>query len=198
MSNDFRNIDPAWLRGMTSKRVSRRNMLKAAGVGAGALSLSSILAACGTPGQEATQTPRSPVAWARPSGGREQEAGDVVNFTNWPAYLDIAKDEDGNRIRPSLDKFTEATGIEVEYRADINSNEEFYAAIRPAMEAGQDTGHDIIVITNGQELSEMMALGYLIPLDHSLTPNFKATSVRPSRIRRSTQATSTRWPGSRA
>ena len=171
MSQNFRNVDPAWLRGMTSKRMSRRNLLKAAGVGAGTLSLASILAACGTPGQEATQAPQ-PGGVGTPEWWAEQEAGDLVNFTNWPAYLDIAKDKDGNRIRPSLDKFTEATGIEVEYRADINANEDFYAAIRPAMEAGQDTRHDIIVITNGQELSEMMALGYLIELDHSLTPNF--------------------------
>jgi spermidine/putrescine transport system substrate-binding protein len=163
-------VDPAWLRGMTSKRMSRRSVLKAAGVGAGTLSFASILAACGTPGQQ-TESPQ-PGGVGTPEWWAQQEAGDLVNFTNWPAYLDIAKDEDGNRIRPSLDKFTEATGIEVEYRADINSNEEFYAAIRPAMEAGQDTGHDIIVITNGQELSEMIALGYLIELDHSLTPNF--------------------------
>ena len=171
MSQNFRNVDPAWLRGMTSKRMSRRNLLKAAGVGAGTLSLASILAACGTPGQEATQAPQ-PGGMSTPEWWAEQEAGDLVNFTNWPAYLDIAQDKDGNRIRPSLDLFTEATGIEVEYRADINANEDFYAAIRPAMEAGQDTGHDIIVITNGQELTEMIALGYLTPLDHSLTPNF--------------------------
>ncbi len=170
MSQDHRNIDPAWLRGMTSKRVSRRGLLKAAGVGAGTLSLASILAACGTPGQQA-EAPQ-PGGVGTPDWWAQQEAGDLVNFTNWPAYLDIAQDKDGNRIRPSLDKFTEETGIEVEYRADINSNEEFYAAIRPAMEAGQDTGHDIFVITNGQELSEMIALGYLIELDHSLTPNF--------------------------
>ena len=175
MNKDLGNIDPAWLRGMTSKRVSRRTMLKAAGLGAGALSFSSILAACGTPGQEATQAPE-PGGVGTPEWWAEQEAGDLVNFTNWPAYLDIAKDKDGNRIRPSLDKFTEATGIEVEYRADINANEDFYAAIRPALEAGQDTGHDIIVITNGQELTEMIALGYLTPLDQEGRPNFDANA----------------------
>ena len=172
MSQDHRNIDPAWLRGMTSKRVSRRGLLKAAGVGAGTLSLATILAACGTPGQQA-EAPQ-PGGVGTPEWWADQEAGDLINFTNWPAYLDIAKDADGNRIRPSLDLFTKDTGIEVEYRADINANEDFYAAIRPALEAGEPTGSDIIVITNGQELTEMIALGYLIELDPSLTPNFTA------------------------
>jgi len=170
MSQNFRDMDPAWLRGMTSRRMSRRGLLKAAGVGAGSLSLASILAACGTPGEEAAAP--EPGGVGSPAWWADQEAGDLVNFTNWPAYLDIAQDADGKRIRPSLDLFTKETGIEVEYRADINANEDFYAAIRPALEAGQSTGHDIIVLTNGQELSEMIALGYLIQLDHSLTPNF--------------------------
>ena len=78
------------------------------------------------------------------------------------------------REPPSLYAFIQDSGIDVTYRADINSNEEFYAAIRPALESGQDTGHDIIVITNGQELTEMMALGYLIELDPSRRPNFDA------------------------
>lgn len=167
---DLPHVDPAWLRGMTSKRVSRRSVLKAAGVGAGSLSLASILAACGTPGQQA-ESP-APGGVGTPDWWAEQQPGDVINFTNWPAYIDIAKDAEGNRIHPSLDTFIKDTSIEVVYRADINSNEEFYASIRPALEAGQPTGHDIIVITNGQELTEMIALGYLIELDHSLTPNF--------------------------
>ena len=41
-------------------------------------------------------------------------------------------------------------GIDVTYRADINDNAEFYATIRPALESGQDTGHDIIVMSNFQ------------------------------------------------
>jgi hypothetical protein len=43
-------IDPALWRGLTQSRTSRRGFLRAAGVCAGALSLSSILAACGTAG----------------------------------------------------------------------------------------------------------------------------------------------------
>jgi spermidine/putrescine transport system substrate-binding protein len=168
---DRRQMDPAWLRGMTGKRVSRRQLFRYAGAGVGALSLSSILAACGTDPER--QPPQSePGAVGSPEWWADQEAGELINFTNWPAYIDISKDAQGNRVRPSLQMFTDDTGIQVEYRANINDNADFYATIRDALEAGQYTGHDIIVITNGQELTEMIALGYLIPLDHSLTPNF--------------------------
>ena len=169
-------IDPALQRGALMPRISRRDLFRYAGVGAGALGLSAILAACGVEGEGGNGAPTggaegSPEWWA---ALQEQGPGDLVNFTNWPAYIDVARDREGNRTRPTLDMFTEATGIDVVFRADINDNAAFYAQIRPAFESGQDTGHDIIVITNGQQLSEMMALGYLIQLDHSLTPNFNA------------------------
>ena len=171
MMSEPRWVDPAWVRGMTSKRLSRRQLIRYTGAGVGAYGLSALLAACGTAPERAT-TSVEPGGVGSPEWWADQQAGDVVNFTNWPAYIDIAKDAQGNRTRPSLDLFTKETGIEVVYRANINSNEEFYASIRDALEAGDSTGHDIIVITNGQELTEMMQLGYLIPLDHSLTPNF--------------------------
>jgi spermidine/putrescine transport system substrate-binding protein len=168
---DPRRVDPAWLRGMTGKRLSRRQLFRYTGAGVGAYGLAALLAACGTEG-EAPPATTEPGGVGSPEWWADQQAGDLVNFTNWPAYIDIGKDSEGNRTRPSLDLFTKETGIQVEYRANINANEDFYASIRDALEAGDYTGHDIIVITNGQELTEMMALGYLIPLDHSLTPNF--------------------------
>ena len=83
-----------------------------------------------------------PVAWAAreqatgPTAGGEgsadwwaqQQAGDHINFTNWPAYIDRDFSIDGPGSRPSLNEFIQETGIDVTYRADINSNEEFYAA----------------------------------------------------------------------
>jgi spermidine/putrescine transport system substrate-binding protein len=164
--------DPAWIRGMTQRRLSRRDVLRFAGAGAGALGLSSVLAACGVEGEGTT--PPSPAATGEGSAEwwSQQQLANVCNFTNWPAYIDKDNSQEGLAAFPSLQALFDETGIEVTYRADINSNEEFYAAIRPALESGQDSGHDIIVITNGQELTEMIALGYLIELDHSLTPNF--------------------------
>lgn len=165
--------EPAWMRGALRRRMSRRDLFRYAGAGAGAYSLASILAACGVEGEGASTGPTageegSAQWWA------EQEAGDHINFTNWPAYIDRDLSVDGDASRPSLNAFIQETGIDVTYRADINSTEEFYAAIRPALESGQDTGHDIIVITNGQELTEMIQLGYLIELDPTRRPNFDA------------------------
>lgn len=173
---DPRMPDPSFLRGAMMRRMSRRDVFRAAGVGAGALSLSAILAACGTeaetsgPAGEPTgaDTPGSPEWWA---AQKEAGAGSMVNFTNWPQYIDVAK-EDGERVYPTLQQFTEATGIDVTYRADINDNAQFYAQIRPALEGGTDTGHDIIVITNGPQLTEMIELGYLVALDKDAHPNF--------------------------
>ena len=171
-----RPIDPAWIRGMTQPRLSRRQVLRYAGAGVGALGLSSILAACGVGGEAKETGPTtggegSPEWWA---DMKAKGPGDNVNFTNWPAYVDRDFSVDGPASRPSLYAFTQATGIDVTYRADINANAEFYASIRPALESGQDTGHDIIVMSNTQELQEMIALGYLIELDPELRPNFDA------------------------
>ena len=165
--------DPSWIRGMTQRRVSRRDLFRYAGAGAGALGLSSILAACGVSGEEQTTGP-TPGGEGSADWWAQQQAGDHINFTNWPAYIDRDFSIDGPGSRPSLFEFIQETGIDVTYRADINSVEEFYAQIRPALESGQDTGHDIIVITNGQVLTEMMELGYLIELDTSRRPNFDA------------------------
>ena len=178
MTTQPRVPDPSLLRGATMPRMSRRDLFRAAGVGAGALSLSAILAACGVQASSAggsgsptgADQPGSPEWWAAKKA--EDLAGTNVNFTNWPQYLDIAK-VDGVRVHPTLEAFTDATQIDVTYRADINDITEFYATIQPQMSAHQDTGHDIIVITNGPELSEMLDLGYVTPLDPDLMPNFQ-------------------------
>jgi spermidine/putrescine transport system substrate-binding protein len=178
MNNETPNIDPAWLRGNLMPRMSRRDLMKYAGVGVGTLSLSSILAACGVKSEGNPQGTGAPTSGAEGSSEwwADQTLAKVCNFTNWPAYIDVDNSKEGLERRPTLFQLFQATGIEVTYRADINANEEFYASIRPALESGQDTGHDIIVITNGQELTEMIALGFLIELDHSLTPNFTANA----------------------
>jgi spermidine/putrescine transport system substrate-binding protein len=174
MGNETPTIDPTWLRGLTQRRMSRRDLFKYTGAGLGAASLSAFLSACGVEGGGGGGGAEAGVG--SPEWWKQQKVTGHVNFTNWPQYIDIGRDAQGNRIFPTLEAFTKETGIEVTYRADINSNEEFYAAIRPALESGQDTGHDIIVITNGKTLSEIIQLGYLIPLDLSLTPNFNTNA----------------------
>ena len=86
-------MDPAWIRGMTQRRMSRRDLFRYAGAGAGALGLSSILAACGVSGEAQTT---GPTAGAEGSAEwwadlKTQGPGDHLNFTNWPAYIDRRK-----------------------------------------------------------------------------------------------------------
>src|SRR5439155_17941159 len=91
----------------------------------------------------------------------------TLNFANWPYYIDSA-----NHSHPSLVQFTQQTGIQVNYKPVIQGNDTFFATIEPALQAGQDTGWDLMVITNGIYLTKLMDLNGLTPLDHSKTPNF--------------------------
>jgi len=91
----------------------------------------------------------------------------VLNFANWPYYIDTSKGQ-----HPSLTLFTKQSGIKVNYRPVINDNAAFFATIQPSLQAGKPTGWDLMVITNGPQLSQLIANGWLIPLDHRRLPNF--------------------------
>jgi spermidine/putrescine transport system substrate-binding protein len=164
-------LSAAFMRGMTQRRLSRRNLIKYGGATVGTLSLASILAACG--GGDTSTTPGAQNAQVDFAA----EPGATVNFANWPLYIDSAKDEDGNRIHPSLVGFAEDTGIDVNYQDVISSNDSFFGKLLPQLQAGQDTGWDIIVITNGRELTNLSAGGWVTDLDPTLRPNFDANAA---------------------
>ena len=64
----------------------------------------------------------------------DQSATDAkLNWSKWLVYMDV-DEEDGTR--PTLDRFMEKTGIDVDYTEDVNDNDEFYAKVRPQLEAG--------------------------------------------------------------
>jgi spermidine/putrescine transport system substrate-binding protein len=163
-------LDPAWVRSIMEVRLTRRGFLKGAGTGAAAFGLGSLLAACGGGGG---------------GGGGELtiadiykgEAGDTVNFANWPFYIDQAKDEQGSVYNPSLALFTEKTGITVNYKDVIQANEEFFGRIQPLLEAGDDTGWDVIVITNGATFNALVQNDWVYPLDPGRRPNFDANAA---------------------
>jgi spermidine/putrescine transport system substrate-binding protein len=162
---DRRNIDPAWLRGMTMRRMSRRDLLKAGGVGVSALSLGAILAACGGgSGGTGSGGDSGTIDWAAKPAG-------TLDFANWPLYIDKEK-VNGEVVRPSLEQFTKDTGIEVNYSEVIQGNQTFFGKIQPQLAAGQSTGYDIIVITNGETLTRLVTLGYLVELPTDMRPNF--------------------------
>ncbi len=104
------------------------------------------------------------------------QAGDTVEFANWPLYLDQAKDKNGDVFHPSLREFANETGITVDYQDVIQDNAEFFGKLRPQLEAGDATGWDIIVITNGTEFTALTQNNWVYPLDASKHPNFDANA----------------------
>ncbi|HEX7994016.1 MAG TPA: spermidine/putrescine ABC transporter substrate-binding protein [Streptosporangiaceae bacterium] len=168
-------VDPSLVRGLTQSRLSRRQLLAGAGAGAGAFSIGAILAACGVQGTGAQGGGSTSVAgnvgtaawWAK------QKLHKKVNFANWPYYLDVLKGK-----HPSLDHFTQETGIQVTYTEPINDNVAFYAKIRPSLASKQYTGFDVIVMTNNtpNALGYLLANNWLIPLDPTMMKNFNKTA----------------------
>ncbi len=137
-------------------------------VAAGALSLSLVLAACGIEpaesgggeggGASADPGTGSAAPSAAAVGGGEPEAN--LEFANWPLYID--QDDEGNS--PTIQQFEESTGVDVNYTEAIEDNVSFFGTIQPALAAGDDTGYDMIVITDWM-VGNMVRLGYLEPLD---------------------------------
>ncbi len=156
-TNEAEFIDPSILRGLTSRRLTRRDALRVGGLGLGA---SALLAACGG------STPKVNVGTA--AWWAKQKLHHHVNFANWPIYIDVVGSH-----HPSLDHFTKTTGITISYSEVIEDNPSFYAKIRPSLQAGQSTGYDLIVMSNNST-----RLGYLIenkwlnPIDHTMMANF--------------------------
>ena len=170
--DDRAMFDSALQRAMGS-RLSRRSVLKGAGVGVAGFSLAAFMAACGGGGGggDGGGEAQDP---ATVFGG---EPGSEVQFANWPLYIDQAKDENGNVFFPSLKEFEVQTGIAVNYEAVIQSNEEFFGKLRPELQAGTQDDWDIIVITNGRQFNVLTGNDWVYQLDTSKRPNFDANAT---------------------
>lgn len=144
-------IDPRWARPR-----SRRAFLRGAGGAIGVLALAPILEACAARGG---------------AGSFEGSPSGRVDFANWPLYLD-RETVKGQVVRPSMEAFTQQTGIEVNYREVIPDADIFYDQIQPYLAAGKPTGWDIAVITNGATLTRMIDLGQVMELPGERRPNF--------------------------
>jgi spermidine/putrescine transport system substrate-binding protein len=134
-------------------RMTRDELLRR-GAAVGALvAFPSLLAACGGDGG---------------NGGDGGEVLDVLNFSNWPFYMDV----EGQR-HPTLDQFTEQTGIKVNYFEDVNSNDEFFAKIQGRLSQGQGIDRDLMVATDNSRFPALyVEQGWVQELDKDLIPNF--------------------------
>ncbi|MER5197027.1 polyamine ABC transporter substrate-binding protein [Streptomyces sp. NPDC002755] len=139
-----------------SRAVSRRSLLHALG---GAAALGG-LAGCGVP-----------AAYVRPSdrAGADLSAGDKrLTWSNWPLYIDT--DDDDPDRRPTLDAFRKSTGISVDYVEEINDNDEFFGKISPALMNHQQTGRDLIVISDWM-CARFVRLGWVQEMDRAAQPH---------------------------
>jgi len=152
---------------------SRRGFL-AAGAGLGAAGL---LGACATKTKAASSgaagTGSGSSSSAAPAEGKsgtdKSDTEKVVNFSNWVSYIDV--DPNDKNKRPTLDTFKSETGITVNYTEDVNSNDDFFAKIHQQLAAGQDTGRDLMVLSDWM-IGKLRQMGYLQPLNLANIPNF--------------------------
>ncbi|MFE3325638.1 spermidine/putrescine ABC transporter substrate-binding protein [Streptomyces sp. NPDC059176] len=139
--------------------MSRRSVLRALGT-AGASAAGLALAGCGVPAAYVEAADRA---------GRDRSGRDgTLAFANWPLYIDT-DDEDSSK-RPTLDAFTARTGVSVRYTEEINDNDEFFGKISPALMNHQDTGRDLIVVSDWMA-ARFVRLGWVQEMDRDRQPN---------------------------
>jgi spermidine/putrescine transport system substrate-binding protein len=145
-----------------TQQLTRRQLLERAGLGAAAVTVPGLLAACGgesKSGSEQTTT------------SAQKQLAKTLVFSNWPLYIDV---NEKTKKHPSLDQFTKKTGVKVKYIEDINDNDQFFGKIEGPLSQGQGVGRDIIVMTDSSGLpARMIQLGWLEKLDKSAIPNMK-------------------------
>lgn len=142
-------------------RPSRRSVL----AGAGAVGLSAFLAACGTKGSgsKAQLTP------AQDLSASVKE----LSWANWTLYLDV--DDDG-KTYPSLEEFTQRTGVKVNYSEDVDGNDTYYGKVQGQLSRGQNIGRDIITLTDWMA-GRLIRQGWVQELDHAQLPHVDANML---------------------
>ena len=139
-------------------RLTRQELLRRSAAGGALLAFPSLLAACGGGG----------------GGGDSGEVKDVLNFSNWPYYIDTPESLKAAGVKgpTTLAQFTAKTGIKVNYYEDINSNSEYFATVQGRLRNGDGIGRDIIVSTdNDRYLNDYLSNDWALKLDKNLIPN---------------------------
>ncbi len=152
-----REIDPHLLARLTASRTSRRRFLGGSAAAAAALGLgSSVLAACGGSN---SNTASSSSQDSGPASG-------TLRISNWPLYM-----ADG-----FVAGFQTASGITVDYKEDLNDNEQWFAKVKEPLSRKQDIGADLAVPTSFMAV-RLHQLGWLNDISDEGVPNKK--NIRP-------------------
>jgi len=139
------------------------------------------LAACGksgtsaAPSTAASAAAPSTAASVAPSASAEPtpkpSTSAELNWANWTFYLDV--DPNDKTKFKTLEDFKAKYGTTVNYVESIDDNDTFLGTIKPQLEAGQDTGWDMIVMTDWMA-SRLIRLGWVEQLDLGNMPNVTA------------------------
>lgn len=141
----------------SSPGIHRRDFIK--GIGAGGLLMlggPALLAACADDAAECEFT----------STGTGDNTR--LNFANWPFYIDNV--EDGWFETSSLDDFTAATGIEVNYLEEVNDNNEWFGRVQAQLATCANIQRDLTVLTDWMA-GRFIRLGWAEQIDKSSIPN---------------------------
>ncbi|GAB3252858.1 ABC transporter substrate-binding protein [Kineosporia babensis] len=140
-------------------RFSRRSLF----TGAGTVGLGAALAACGT-----SAPASSGGSDEEPSAVQDKSASEkVVNWANWTLYLDY---DESTKTYPTLQAFSQETGIKASYDEAIEDNDSYYAKIQGQLRNGQDIGQDIVVFTDYMA-ARVIQQKYAQELDQARIPN---------------------------
>ncbi len=135
---------------MTSGPLTRRRFLERAGIALGAVAFGpALLAACGSDGDSSGSSG---------SGGGGSKG---IAISNWTSYMD----------KPLLKEFEQATGISVDYREDVNDNNEYFAKIRPNLSKDQSIDTDGFVLTDWMANRIINQVKWAQPLVEAKFPN---------------------------
>ena len=160
-------IDPQLIARLTSSRTSRRRFIGGGAAAAAALGLgSSFLAACGSDSSTSSSTSED----SGPASG-------TLRISNWPLYM-----ADG-----FIAAFQTSSGITVDYKEDLNDNEQWFAKIKEPLSRKQDIGADLAVPTTFLAV-RLHQLGWLndisdegVPNKKNIRPDLSEASVGPGR-----------------
>jgi len=168
-------------RNLIDRELTRRRFVQ----GTALAGFATFLAACGRAGSSAAPSAASSAAAApsvapsaaasaAPSASAEPtpkpSTSAELNFANWTYYLDF---DPKTKKSKTLDQFKAKYGTTVNYEEVIDDNDSFIGTIKPQLEAGQDTGWDLIVVTDWMA-ARLIRLGWIEQIDLGNIPNVVA------------------------
>lgn len=94
-----------------------------------------------------------------------------LTISNWPGYIDPGKNSEG-----TLEEFEGETGVTVDYKIDVNDNDDFFGKVQPLLDQGESGDRSIFVVTDWMA-EKMYDLGYLQEIDPEDVPTVRSNLI---------------------